>query len=156
MGAIIFNLSWWWQHHYILPLTVSKRDHISINELYISARRNQLAIKFRAVRTLQVDQIRLYLIFLVSKLIRDGLEAELYDGVLLRNARVLQSQVCNVLISAGKPTATLIQLHSVEQILLLEDIHPPLLFSRRLACFCRLMIFEDSACASDGVGFFGK
>jgi hypothetical protein len=61
-----------------------------------------------------------------------------------------------VLISAGEPTATLIQLHRVEKILLLEDIHPPLLLSGRLACFCWLMILENSTCAGDGVGFFGK
>lgn len=46
------NLCWWWQHHYILPLTVSKRDHISVHQLYISAGIYQLAVELRAIRAL--------------------------------------------------------------------------------------------------------
>ena len=50
----------------------------------------------------------------------------------------------------------MVQLHSVEEILLLEDIHPPLLFSGRLACFCWFVVFENSVRARNSVGLLGK
>jgi hypothetical protein len=72
-----FHLSWWWQHHYILPLTISKRDYITIDELQITAGFHQLAIELCTVRALQVDQVRLNFVSLVPILVDDGLEAEL-------------------------------------------------------------------------------
>jgi hypothetical protein len=126
-----------------------------INQLNIAARRDQLTIKLRAVCALQVDKIRLHLVGLVAIFVRRCLEAELDHCMLFRNAGMLQCHICNVLVSACKPTATLVQLHGIEKVFLLEDIHPPLLFSWRLACFCWLVVLENSACASDSVRFFG-
>ena len=65
------------QHHYILSLTVSKRDHISVHQLHISACIYQLAIELRAVRTLQINQVGFHFVRLVSILVNGSLEAEL-------------------------------------------------------------------------------
>lgn len=65
------------QHDYVLPLTVSKRYHISVYQLYIARSINQLAIELRTVRTLQINQVRLHFVRFVAILISDSLEAEL-------------------------------------------------------------------------------
>lgn len=53
------HLLWRWKHHHVLPLAVSKRDHIPINQLHIPTRSYQLAVEFCAVCALQVDQVGL-------------------------------------------------------------------------------------------------
>ena len=86
MGAhpdFTLYLRWWWQHHHILPLAVSEGDHISVYQLYIAGSLHQLAIELRAVCALQVDQIRLHFICLISILVDGRLEAELNHCIAL-------------------------------------------------------------------------
>lgn len=78
---------------------------------------------------------------------------ELNDGMLLRNTGVLEQEIRHLGIAAHKPDAAFVQVDGVEQILLLEHVHPPLLFGRGLASFRGLVVFEDGVGALDGVGF---
>ena len=71
------NCLWRWQHHHVLPLAVSEGDHIPINQLHVPTRSDQLAVELCAVRTFQVDQIRLDFVCFVPILVDDSLEAEL-------------------------------------------------------------------------------
>jgi hypothetical protein len=75
--------------------------------------------------------------------------------MLFRDAGVLQRQIRDVLVATCKPAATLIQLYRIEEVFLLEDIHPPLLLGGRFACFSWLVVLEDTGGARDGVCFFG-
>ena len=102
------NCLWRWQHHHVFPLAVSEGDHIPINQLHVPTRSDQLAIEFCAVGALQVNQVRLDFVRFVSVLICRSLVAELYDSMLLRDARVFECEVCNILIATREPATTLI------------------------------------------------
>lgn len=83
------------EHKHVLPRTGPELNHILVSQLEVPTIRYLVAIEFGTVCTLQVNQIRLHAAHLIPVLVSLLRIAELDDGMLLADARVLGRQVGN-------------------------------------------------------------
>lgn len=77
------------QHHHIFSFAIPKRHHILVQELHISTRLHLLSIQFRAIRAVEINQVRLDFAQLVPKLVRARSVSELDHRMLLRYTGML-------------------------------------------------------------------
>lgn len=109
----------------VLSFGEAKGDNISIAELDISAVWDGVVVELCAIATLEVDQIGLDGADVVAKLVGLVDEAKLNDGVLFGAAGVLQQVVDDGFVAAKQPARLLVQVDRLDNVALLEDIHPP-------------------------------
>lgn len=137
------------EHKHVLPRTGPELDHVLVSQLQVPTIRDLVAVELGTIRALQVDQIRLHTADLIPVLVPLLRIAELDDGMLLANARVLGWQVGNGQIPPDEPAAARVQFNGVDDLVALEDVQPPLVARGGLAGLGWLVVFE---CDSGSVG----
>lgn len=130
------------EHKHILPRTGPELDHILVSQFQVPTIRHLVAVQLCTVRTLQVNQIRLYSADLVPVLVSLLRIAELNDGMLLTDTWVLSRQVGNDQVPSDEPAAARVQLDGVDDLVALEDIQAPLVARGGLAGLGWLVVFQ--------------
>ena len=138
------------QEH-IVSRALSKFQYIPTPELHIPPAFNPIPIENSPIGRVEIDDIWLHPSLPVPKLPSLRCVSELDHCVLLTAAGVFNWHVHNRSLASQQPAAARVQLQIFHLLIAFEDVHSPPRGGGRKARFGRLIVFENSGCASDSI-----